>query len=150
MLRRENSWEEYLARMGDGNWAIICLSSGTLHHVVNSSSDFKHCPVKSNMNYFCPIWTTFPTYRIFLDWIIPTILFELYKLLNSSLRNILTFPLTFPILDPNLYLKILLYTYNLISSLAVRDQVSESRKTVNKIDILHNWLILSVCAYFHF
>ena len=85
-----------------------------------------------------PTRATCPAHLILLDFITRTILGEDYKSFSSSLSNLLHFPVTSSLLDPNILLNtIFSNTLSLLSSRSVNDLVSHPYKTTGKIIVLY-------------
>ena len=90
------------------------------------------------MPLLSPIHATRHAHHIPLDLITRTILGEQYRSLSSSLCNFLHFPVTSPLLGPNIPLNILFSnTLSLRSSLNISDQVSHPYKTTGEIIVVY-------------
>jgi len=80
-----------------------------------------------------------PAYLILLDLITRKILGQEYRLFRSSICNLLHYPVTSFLLDPNILLNsIFSNTLRFLSSLNVSDQFSHTYKTTGKIIVLYN------------
>ena len=85
-----------------------------------------------------PIRATCPAHLILLDFITRTILREDYKSFNSSLYNLLHYPVTSWFVGPNILLNTMFSkTFSFLSSRNVSDQVSHPYKTTGIVIVLY-------------